>query len=668
MRLIKQHTTNSRIITGKGFKYDASTDISTIDANGLIVPAGDSSTRPSTPTNGLVRYNSTINEFEFYANNTWQVVRFKEPGLITKQVMTLPDAVHTIFGPLLSNDAAFPEPLSANNILVYVENVFQIAPLNFDMVESPSSTGTGDEISVFYLINGNDYIITAPGNTDYTKVGAANNLQGTIFTADISLEVTQTLTLSNPNGNAGTTTDDFFAYSVAINNNAANSLILIGAYKEDDAQGNEAGKAYIYNLSGTLLHTLDNPQAYGGTTEDLFGFSVAISNTYAAVGAFQEDDTVSGPGADSGKVFLYDITNIQNTPDHIFSNPNEEAGGATNATDWFGYSIDVTDTHLVVGVPKAEGTQGLDTVGNVVVYEFATMGAGPNYNKTIIENPLPTGTWFGSAVAASDNYIIVGTNPIEGNTYNNRVHIFDVAGNHLYILDNPNTATTDDGFGFSVDISERYAIVGAFNEDGGFGNDTNQGSIYIYEIPANPPGAPPEFLTPVMYSNPNWDGVTPEDEFLNNEFGGIDDPNPFGLATDDRFGYKVAISDVYAVVSAHTEDSQNTEGVVQSNSGIVYVFDLLTGLRLADIPNPNGFSTAVDDQFGAAISVSNTQLVVGAYQEDDSSGTTSGKAYVYDIEGKALGTGLVRPTGQYLEFTSPPALNKTITVYHNFDK
>jgi hypothetical protein len=171
-----------------------------------------------------------------------------------------------------------------------------------------------------------------------------------------------------------------------------------------------------------------------------------------------------------------------------------------------------------------------------------------------------------------------------------------------------------------------------------------------------------------MYTNPNWDGVTPEDEFLNNEFGGIDNPNPFGLATDDRFGYKVAISDVYAVVSAHTEDSQDTEGVVQSNSGVVYVFDLLTGLRLADIPNPNGYSTAVDDQFGAAISVSNTQLIIGAYQEDDSAGTTSGKAYVYDIEGKALGTGLVRPTGQYLEFTSPPALNKTITVYHNFDK
>jgi len=576
--------------------------------------------------------------------------------------------VHTIFGPLLSNDPAFPVPLSENNILVFVENVFQIAPTNFRMLESPASTGTGDEISVFYLVNGEDYIITSPGNTDFTIVGSANNLQGTIFTADIELEVTQTLTLSNPNGNAGTTTDDFFAYSVAINNNAENSLILIGAYKEDDGLGNEAGKAYVYDLNGVLLHTLDNPQAYGGTTEDLFGFSVAISNTYAAVGAFQEDDTISGPGADSGKVFLYDITNIQNVPDYTFSNPNEEAGGTTNATDWFGYSIDVTDTHLVVGVPKAEGTQGLATVGNVVVYEFATMGAGPNYNKTIIENPSLTGSWFGSAVRVSDNYIIVGTNPIEGNTYQNQVHIFDTAGNHLYVLNNPNTATTDDGFGFSVDISNRYAIVGAFNEDGGLGNDTNQGSIYIYEIPVDPPSSPPEFLDPVIYTNPNWDGVTPEDEFLNNEFGGIDDPNVFGLATDDRFGYKVSISDVYAVVSAHTEDSQNTEGVVQSNSGIVYVFDLLTGLRLADIPNPNGYSTAVDDQFGAAISVSNTQLVVGAYQEDDSSGTTSGKAYVFDIEGKALGTGLVRPTGQYLEFTSPPDLNKVITVYHNFDK
>ena len=70
----------------------------------------------------------------------------------------------------------------------------------------------------------------------------------------------------------------------------------------------------------------------------------------------------------------------------------------------------------------------------------------------------------------------------------------------------------------------------------------------------------------------------------------------------------------------------------------------------------------------SAVSLSNNHLIVGAYQEDDSTGDSSGKAYVYSIDGKATGTGLVRKEGQYLEFTSYVPNNKPITVYHNFDK
>ena len=49
-------------------------------------------------------------------------------------------------------------------------------------------------------------------------------------------------------------------YSVAISGNSA----IVGAYGEDDAGGTSSGKAYIYNVtSGALVHTLDNPNAYG---------------------------------------------------------------------------------------------------------------------------------------------------------------------------------------------------------------------------------------------------------------------------------------------------------------------------------------------------------------------------------------------------------------------
>ena len=66
-------------------------------------------------------------------------------------------------------------------------------------------------------------------------------------------------------------------------------MSIVGAYAEDDAGGASSGKAYIYNTAtGALLHTLDNPNAYGTSANDLFGSSVAISDTYAIVGAYAE--------------------------------------------------------------------------------------------------------------------------------------------------------------------------------------------------------------------------------------------------------------------------------------------------------------------------------------------------------------------------------------------
>ena len=60
---------------------------------------------------------------------------------------------------------------------------------------------------------------------------------------------------------------------------------------EDDAGGDNSGKAYIFNVTtGALVHTLDNPNAYGTSSADYFGGSVAISGNYAIVGAIGEDD------------------------------------------------------------------------------------------------------------------------------------------------------------------------------------------------------------------------------------------------------------------------------------------------------------------------------------------------------------------------------------------
>ena len=56
--------------------------------------------------------------------------------------------------------------------------------------------------------------------------------------------------------------------------------------------------------TGSLLRTLDNPNADGTSDYDYFGTSVAISGNRVVVGAVCEDDA---SGTDSGKVYLYNL-------------------------------------------------------------------------------------------------------------------------------------------------------------------------------------------------------------------------------------------------------------------------------------------------------------------------------------------------------------------------
>ena len=63
-------------------------------------------------------------------------------------------------------------------------------------------------------------------------------------------------------------------------------------------------KAPAAFTSASLLHTLHNPNAYGTSANDYFGWAVAISGNLAVIGARYEDDA---GGTDSGKVYLYNL-------------------------------------------------------------------------------------------------------------------------------------------------------------------------------------------------------------------------------------------------------------------------------------------------------------------------------------------------------------------------
>jgi|TARA_X000000950_G_scaffold72161_2_gene89578 hypothetical protein len=145
MRLIKAQNTNLRNITGKGVKYDVNDQVIIDTTNVMLVAKGTTAQRPTTPVNGHIRYNTDDEQFEAYQNGAWRELRFKEPNQdpgIIQQNLGNGDASELYFGPLDSQDVDFPVPVAAQNILVFVENVFQISGTNYVLEQNPGTTLT----------------------------------------------------------------------------------------------------------------------------------------------------------------------------------------------------------------------------------------------------------------------------------------------------------------------------------------------------------------------------------------------------------------------------------------------------------------------------------------------------------------------------------------------
>lgn len=190
MRFLKRQSTSNKNALGKAVVYDINDQVILDSKNVMLVPKGTTAERPLSPANGHLRYNSDVEEFEAYQDSQWRKVRYKEPRAIVQQTLKGALGLETIFGPLDNQDADFSAPDSAQSMIVLIENVFQLATTNYNLVQNPSSFQTGAEIEAQDIISGTEYVITAPddgsgtgSSTDFTTVGAPDSNVGTVFTA-----------------------------------------------------------------------------------------------------------------------------------------------------------------------------------------------------------------------------------------------------------------------------------------------------------------------------------------------------------------------------------------------------------------------------------------------------------------------------------------------------
>ena len=344
--------------------------------------------------------------------------------------------------------------------------------------------------------------------------------------------------------------------------------------------------------SGILFHTLDNPNAYGTSENDSFGQVVAISDSYCVVGAPGEDEA---GGDNSGKAYIFDVSTGNLL--HTLNNPD---GDGSPAYDQFGLIIAITDSYCVIGVPYEDADQSGSNYDSGKVYVFNPLTGNLLYT---LDDPNPYGTLasdnFGSSLAITDSYCIVGA-AYEDDTSgvsSGKAYIFDVStGNLLHTLDDPNPyGTTEyDYFGYSVAITDSYCIVGAYGEDDAGG--TTSGKAYIF------------------------------DTSTGNLIHTLDNPNPYGTTAYDNFGSSLAISGNHCIVGARSEDDASG-----TDSGKAYIFDVSTGNLIHTLNDPNAYGTSDGDYFGSSLAISGNYCIVGAANEDDTGGASSGKAYIFDV-------------------------------------
>ncbi len=222
--------------------------------------------------------------------------------------------------------------------------------------------------------------------------------------------------------------------SVAISGTTA----IVGAY--DHAK--DAGRAYLFSISGSSWHQVTELQGADTVAGDEFGSSVAISGTTAVVGAGDHADH-----AGSAYVFT-------KTPDG-WKQAAELKGSDTTAGDYFGWSVAVSGTTAVVGAYGHAQSAGR-------VYVFTKTPGGWKQAAELKGDDSLAGDQFGSSVAISGATVLVGaTNraAASGGAY-----VFTkTSGGWKQAAELKGSDTVSGNhFGWSVAISGTTAVVGAF--------------------------------------------------------------------------------------------------------------------------------------------------------------------------------------------------------------
>ncbi len=239
--------------------------------------------------------------------------------------------------------------------------------------------------------------------------------------------------------------EDWFGNSVSISGDYA----IVGAWISSPGGNLAQGSAYIYFRTDTVWTQQAKLVASDGAASDYFGWSVDIAGHFAIVGA-PYHDTFGNSAQGAAYIFYRSGTNWTQSA-KLTASDGEEG-------DFFGRSVAMTEYHALVGAPFADGVDYVyNDLGEAYIFERSGMSW---LEQEILEpNSIGEECFFGASVDISGDQAIVGA---PGTGEYGEVYIFENNGGSwdnnggLIAFEN----TSYENFGGSVAISNDIAIIG----------------------------------------------------------------------------------------------------------------------------------------------------------------------------------------------------------------
>jgi hypothetical protein len=297
---------------------------------------------------------------------------------------------------------------------------------------------------------------------------------------------------------------DYFGASVSL----TDSQLIVGAPGEDGGNADDpqdesaatSGAAYVFTLQDehfVFEQYLKPPAPI--MHNQLFGLSMSVEADLLAIGAPSEsssttaiggkrDDSMLGDGA----AYLYRRVDDRHWQFEEYVKPAKARPGTA-----FGWSVRVSSGRVAVGAPGATNCPdeplGVEKRGAVYVFD---RGAGAWAVDACLRPSVRRGDFFGGGLGAFGDTLLIGapwdtsgraddpsdsSQDFSGAVYSEQRS----AGRWQHVYFKAPKFAVDDVFGASIDVGDRFAVVGAAQRSrtqSGQPDAAYEGAAYVFDV------------------------------------------------------------------------------------------------------------------------------------------------------------------------------------------